>query len=113
MRSSRGASRLHHRDGGNREPRQVDAKDASHIREVARINPAMVRFNPPSAEGEAKTQAGSIGAPLLEWAEQLVDVPTRETATFVLDLDEHALGGGADLECDSATRPGELECVLQ
>ena len=35
----------------------------------------MVRFDGPSAEGEAKTQAGSIGAALLERTEQLVDVP--------------------------------------
>ncbi len=73
----------------------------------------MVRFDAPSAEGEAKAQAGSIGAALLERAEQFVHVPARETAAFVLDLDEHALGAGADAERDSGTRPGELEGVLQ
>ena len=39
--------------------------------------------------------------------------PTRETAAFVLDLDEHALGAGADPERDGRPRPGELEGVLQ
>ena len=73
------------------------------FRQVARIDPAVVRFDAPSAEGEAKAQAGSIGAALLERAEQFVDVPTRETAAFVLDLDEHALGAGADPERDGGT----------
>jgi hypothetical protein len=63
---------------------------------VARVNPATVRFDARSAEGEAKSQAGSIGAALLERAEQLVQVFTRNTAAFVLDLDEHALGVAAD-----------------
>jgi len=35
-------------------------------RHVARIDPAIVGFSAPSAEGEAKTQAGSIRASLLE-----------------------------------------------
>jgi hypothetical protein len=60
------------------------------------MDPATVRFDARSAEGEAKSQAGSIGASLLEWAEQFIEVFTRKTAAFVLDLDEHALGGGAD-----------------
>ena len=52
------------RERGNREPRQVDDKDASVTRHVARIDPAIVGFSAPSAEGEAKTQA--IRASLLE-----------------------------------------------
>ena len=39
--------------------------------------------------------------------------PSAETAAFVLDLDEHALGAGADPERDGGMRPGELESVLQ
>src|SRR4029079_16039303 len=50
--------------GGNWLPRQVDGEHASSPRQVARIDPALVRFSPPSAEGEAKTDAGSIGATL-------------------------------------------------
>ena len=64
-----------HRDG-DRESRQVDGKDTSRIRQVARIDQAIVRFDRPSAEGEAKTQTGAIGAALLERAEQFVDVPS-------------------------------------
>ena len=75
-------------------------------RQVARIDPAVVRFNAPSAEGEAKTQAGSIGAALLERAEELVDVPARQTAALVLDLDEHALGAGADPQRDGRVEAG-------
>ena len=94
-------------------PRQVNGEDASSVRQVARIDPAMVRFDAPPAEGEAEAQARSIGASLLERAEQIVDVPVRETAAFVLDLDQHPLGTGADPQRDGGPRPGELECVLQ
>jgi hypothetical protein len=73
----------------------------------------MVRFNCPSAEREPKTRACAIGAPLLVRAEQVVDVPTREPAAFVLDLDDHALGAGVNRECDGGAGPGELECILQ
>ena len=69
MLSPRGASRLDHRDGGNWEPRQVDDEDASPVRQVARIDPAIVGFDGPSAEGEAQAQAGAIGAALFERAE--------------------------------------------
>ena len=60
----------------------------------------MVRLDGPSAEGQAETQAGSIGAALLERTEQVLDVPPRKAAAFVLDLDEHALGAGADPQRD-------------
>src|SRR4029079_17912914 len=62
---------------------------------------------------EAKTDAGSIGAALLERAKQLVDIATRQAAALVLDLDEHALGAGANPECNGGPGPRELEGVLQ
>jgi hypothetical protein len=104
---------VNHRDRGNRESRQVDGEYTSFMRETARIDPAIVRLSARSAEGETKTHAGAIGATLLERAEELVRVPAWETAAFVLDLDEHALGAGGDPERNGATRLGELECVLQ
>jgi hypothetical protein len=107
------ASRLNDRDGRNQQPRQVDSEHASPIGEIARIDPAVVRFSAPSAERETKTQAGSIGATLLERAKELVDIPTRQTAALVLDLDEHSLGARANPERDGRPRPGELEGVLQ
>jgi hypothetical protein len=55
----------------------------------------MVRFDRPSAKGEAKTQAGSIGTSLLERTEQFGGISTLQTAAFVLNLDQHALGAGA------------------
>ena len=94
-------------------PWQVDDDDASPFRQVARIDPAAICLGAPTAIGEAKAQAGSIGAALPVWAEKPVDVPVWETAAFVLDFNEHALGAGADPERDAGTRPGELECVLQ
>ena len=62
-------SKLHHRDDGDWDPREVDGEDASQFRQVARIDPAVVRFDAPSAEGEAQAQAGPIGSPLFERAE--------------------------------------------
>ena len=92
------------REGRNRAPRQVDGEDASHAREVARIDAAMVRFRGPPAEGEAKSEARAIGAALLERAEQVVDVAARETAAFILDLDQDPLGAGADAQRDGGAQ---------
>jgi hypothetical protein len=63
------APKLHHRDGGNREPREVKGEDASLVGQVTRIDPTVVRFDAPSAEGEAKAHTRSIGAALFERAE--------------------------------------------
>jgi hypothetical protein len=104
---------LNDRDGGNWEPGHVDREDASPIREIARIDPTIIRFSAASAVGETKTHVGSIGAALLERPKELVDIPTRQTAALVLDLDEHALGARANPERDGRPRPGELEGVLQ
>jgi hypothetical protein len=106
-------SRLSDRERENWEPGEVDREFASLIREIACVDPAPVRLSAPSAEGEAKTHAGSIGAALLEWAEELFDIPTRETAALILNLDVHALGAGAHPESDGGLRPGEFQCVLQ
>ena len=61
-----------------------------------RIDPAMVCFDSPSAEGEPKTQAGALDASLLERTEKLSDVAPLQTAAFVLNLNQHALGTSTD-----------------
>jgi hypothetical protein len=73
----------------------------------------VVRFSCPSAKGEAQTQASAIRTSLLEWAEQLVDVSSRETAALVLDFNRYALRSGPDAQGDSRSRPGEFERVLE
>ena len=80
---------------------------------VARVDPAVVRVGAPSAEREAEAQARSVGAALLERAEQVVDVSSHEAAAFVLNLDEHTLGARADPQRHGGTGPRELEGVLQ
>ena len=77
------------------------------------IEPAIVRFDAHTAERKTKAHAGSIGPSLLEGAKQLVDIPVRETAALVLDLDEHAFGAGTDPEHNGGPRSRELEGVLQ
>lgn len=58
----------------------------------------MVRFDGLTAEGEAKAHAGSIDPSLLEREKQLADIPIREAAALVLDLDDHAFGVGTNAE---------------
>jgi hypothetical protein len=49
---------------------------------------------------------------LVEWAEQAGRF-SWEAPAFIFDLDEYAVGTGADPQCHGGTRPGELERVLQ
>jgi hypothetical protein len=60
---------LRHRGAGDGQPRQVDGEDAAPVREVAGINQSLIRFDAPSAEGEAQAHAGAISAALFERAE--------------------------------------------
>jgi hypothetical protein len=107
------ASPVHDGDGGNGDARQIDREDATPTRKIARIDTAIVRFSAPPAEGETKTHARAIGAPLLERTKELVDIGTSEPAALILDLDEHALGAGPYPEGDRGPGPCELEGVLQ
>ena len=81
--------------------------------QVSRIDPAMVCFDAPSAEREAEAQACSIGAALLERTEELAGVLNRQASALVLDLDQDALGAGADPEGHAGVRSRELDGVLQ
>src|SRR5579862_8059451 len=59
------------REHRSRYSREVDGEDTSDVRKAPRIDPAVVRLDAPPAVGEAKAQAGSIGASLLERVKQL------------------------------------------
>jgi hypothetical protein len=88
---------LHHCDVANWNARQVDGKDASlMMRQVVGRDLAAVRFDAPSAERQAQTQAAAVDASLHEGAEQIVDVSGRQTAACVLNLDQDARGAGTD-----------------
>src|SRR5687768_15228021 len=99
--------------GAHWKPREVEREYASPIGETARVEPPIVGFSGPSAEGQTDTHSGPIGAALFERAEELLDIAIRETPALVLDLDAHALRAGVNREGDGGTRPGELEGVLQ
>src|SRR4029078_9481892 len=109
----RAGSRLNGLDGEHWLAREIDGENAPPVREIARINPATVCFNTPSAAGKNKTDARSIGAALLERPKELVSTPTWEAAALVLDLDDHTFGAGPDPENDGGAWPGELERILQ
>src|SRR6478609_8660933 len=83
------------RDRRNWDPREVDGKHTSHLGEGAGIDPALVCFSAPPTERQAKAEPRSIDASLLERAEQVVDVSTRETTARIFDLEQYALGTGA------------------
>ena len=83
------------------------------LRQIACRKPAVVRFHAPSAEGETETSAGSIDREFVERPEQVVDRLVRQTVAFIQNLEEHALGAGADPQRDAGRRPGELEGILQ
>src|SRR5437868_9931641 len=100
-------------DAGRRVAWKVDREDAPFSRQVAGIDPAVVRFDGPPAEGEPEPHPGAIGAALLERVEQVVGVSPRKPAAFILDLEEHAIVAGADPERDGGRRPRELEGVLE
>ena len=104
---------MSYRECGNRQARQVDGEDTPAARQVARVDPAVVGFSAPSAEGETQTHPGSVGAALLERSKDLVDIATRQSAALVRDFDQDALGGCANAERDGRLRPSELESVLQ
>lgn len=119
---SRYAARLQRWPRGNvepkrarqRGPRKVHGKDAPPLREIARVEPATVGFGAPSAEPEPDAQAGPVGALLRERGGQLLRIPgSRKAATFVLDVDDHAIGAGTSAQCYGTVRPSELERVLR
>jgi hypothetical protein len=84
--------------GNDCRARQIHNEYAALAGQVARIKPPVVRFRAPSAEREAKTHAGPIGASLLEGTKQLLQIPAaRKAAAFVMDLDQDAIGASTNL----------------
>jgi hypothetical protein len=63
----------------NVNPRQVDGEDAAAAREIAGINPTIIRLSAPSAEGKTKSQPSSVRALLLERPKQFREIPDQET----------------------------------
>lgn len=104
------ADRLPNRRNWGCDTRKIDGKDASGVGYVSGVNAPVVRFDTPPAERKANAQSGSIGASLFEWIEQFGKVRVRDAAAFVLDLDEHALGAGADTFAISPTPSCACSC---
>ena len=79
-------------------PWQVDGEDASAAREVAGINPALIRLGAPPAESKTKPQANSVRTVLLEGAKELAEIPAQETAASVFDNKLDTILGGVHAE---------------
>ena len=83
------------------------------VGQVARVDPTTVGFGAPAADRQAETDPGSVCATLLEWLEQVVDVAVGQPATFVLDFNQHTVGGRAPAQGDDRTGARELEGILE
>src|SRR6267143_6022863 len=75
--------------------------------------PATVGFGAPSAEHEPDVQAGPVGALLCERGGQLLRIPgSRKASTFVLYVDDHAIGASTNGQRHGSMRPSELQRIL-
>ena len=83
------------------------------VRQVARIDPAAVGFGAPAADRETKTEPGPVCSTLLERLEQEIGVAVGQTATFVLDFNQHTVRGRSTTQCHGRPGSGELEGILQ
>src|SRR5213593_1873345 len=111
---ARQTSSLSARAGRSWGPRKVHGKHASPLREVARVEPAAVCFGAPSAEREPDAQAGPVGALLRERGGQFLPIHgSWKAATFVLYVDDHAIGAASNAQRHGSVWPSELERVLQ
>src|SRR5436190_1504840 len=92
-----------------RNSREIQRKHAAPFRQVARVDPAVVRISAPSAECQAQASARSINTALFERAKKLTDLRAGEPVAFVEHLDQHAFGAATDAQRHRRSRPGELE----
>src|SRR5688500_699127 len=92
---------------------EIDREHAAGAWEIAHVKLAAVRFDAATADGQPQTEARSRSAELLERSEDLLRFPFRETAAFVLDTDQDAIGLCVRGEGHATVRPGELDGVLQ
>ncbi len=70
--------------------RQIDDEDATRARQVSHVETASVRDNSPLAVGQSQTEAGAVGATLLERMKQFSALSLRQPAALVLHLDANA-----------------------
>jgi hypothetical protein len=56
------------------------------------VKPAAVRFDAATADGQPQAEARSLDAELRERSKDLLHFPLWETAAFVLDGDQDAVG---------------------
>ncbi len=70
---------------------EIDGEHAARAGEIAHVQPATVRLDAATADGQPQTEAGSLGAELRERLEELLRSSVREAATFVLDVDQEAI----------------------
>jgi hypothetical protein len=89
-----------------RQPRKSDRKHAPVSRQIARGDVTVVEFGAPPAHRQTKPQPSPVCASLYERLEQNVRRTIGKAATFVLDFDQHEVGGGSAAQGDRA--PGRV-----
>lgn len=92
---------------------KINHEHTAVIGQAARRDAAAVDFSAPPAHREPQTQPGSIGAPLFERLEQVIDAAGRKATALVLHFDDHTVRRRAAAQRHGGPGPGELEGVLQ
>ncbi len=67
----------------------------------------------PSGNRQPETEPGPVRSTLLERLEQEVGVAVGQSATFVLDFNQHTVRGRSTPQCHGRPGSGELEGILQ
>ena len=96
-----------------RQPREVDAEDATDPREVSHPKSAAVGLDALATEREPEAQPAAVGAPLVKRQKELVGLARGQPAALVLHLDRDAEVVRRRPQLDATAGPRELEGVLQ
>ena len=82
-------------------------------RQVAHANLPVAGLRSPEADRESEADAAAIPTSLRAGREQVRDLPLRQAAALVLDVEEDTVRSHAGRQRDGAAFLRELECVVQ
>ena len=93
-------------------PGQIYGEDASLAGKVPHPDSAAAFFDALAADRQPKSEARSVRASLFEQTKQMLDLPRREAAAFILDLDLDPIRGREGFQRYLPGGRRELERVL-
>ena len=92
---------------------KIDDKHTTRAGQIAHVETATAGDNSPLAVGEPQTEAGSVGATLLEGMKQLGALSLGQSAALVLNLNPDAIPRSDRSERHCCARSCELHRVLK